>query len=137
MGADQIDTDEHRPTGITNHSHNGGEKIHEEDLQFHLQLVKELGGFKSESEEEEASIEISDPEIQHNLSAISIEVAKSRKPATQSPRKLTRVEVQEAKGKARAWHLDVLLLQKIVRMQGIPQAEELRQPRRLLLYNQC
>lgn len=44
---------------------------HEEDLQFNFQLLQELGGFESESEEEEATTEINHPEIQNNLSARS------------------------------------------------------------------
>ena len=44
---------------------------HEEDLQLYFQLVLELGGFEfdSNSEKDEATIQISGPEIQHNLCA--------------------------------------------------------------------
>jgi hypothetical protein len=61
-------------------------KIHEEDLRFHLDLIQELGGFEDE-EDEESELEI------------------VQKPE-QETRKLTAAEKQEAKDKARAWHLD-------------------------------
>jgi hypothetical protein len=76
-GVDQANTDEHCPTGIRLIVAMNKKQIYEEDLQFHLQLLQELGGFESESEEEEATIEIDDTEIQNNLSATS-------KPATMS-----------------------------------------------------
>ena len=38
-------------------------QIHEEDLQFYLQLLQELGGFESESEEVEGTTDISHAEI--------------------------------------------------------------------------
>ena len=46
-------------------------QIHEEDLQFYLQLLQELGGFESESEEVEGTTDISHAEIPNNLSATS------------------------------------------------------------------
>ena len=46
-------------------------QIHEEDLQFYLQLLQELGGFESESEEVEGTTDISHAEISNNLSATS------------------------------------------------------------------
>jgi hypothetical protein len=46
-------------------------QIHKEDLQFYLQLLQELGGFESESEEVEGTTDISHAEIPNNLSATS------------------------------------------------------------------
>jgi hypothetical protein len=59
-------------------------KIHEEDLRFHLELIQELGGFDNASDED-SEIEI------------------INKPAEGA--KITKAEKQEAKDKARAWHL--------------------------------
>ncbi len=76
--------------------------VHQEDLQFHLELLDELGGFDSDSEEEifEEAVERPAQELPSKPTEIT-GVAE-----TEIPRKLTRAEIQEAKDKARAWHLD-------------------------------
>lgn len=73
------------------------------DLQGHLELLDKLGGFESDDEEDEVSIEV-------------IEREESERPrerqdteitgATKSSRKLTWAEKREEKVKAWAWHLD-------------------------------
>lgn len=85
-------------------------QIHEEDLQFHLQLIDELGGFEEESETEE-SVEIITQEPQQatrGTEAVDITGAAAVTPR----RKPTRAEVQEQKDKARAWHLDRIRLKR-------------------------
>ena len=86
-------------------------KIHEEDLQFHLELLDELGGFDSDSdaEEEDISIEIvraeGDQQQATNVqTATAVELTGAI--ATQAARKPTKAEIQEAREKAKAWHLD-------------------------------
>jgi hypothetical protein len=85
-------------------------KIHEEDLQFHLELLDELGGFESDSEEEEdISIEIvsTEGEQQEALNDQRVPVAEVTGAIdTQVARRPTKAEIQEAREKAKAWHLD-------------------------------
>jgi hypothetical protein len=85
-------------------------KIHEEDLQFHIELLDELGGFESEEEEEELSVEnINQVEStganQGENQAVGITGATDgiKTPGEQKPKK---EDIQEARDKARAWHLD-------------------------------
>jgi hypothetical protein len=76
--------------------------VHQEDLQFHLELLDELGGFDSDSEEE-----IFDEVVERPVQELPREPTEiTGASETEIPRKLTRAEVQEAKDKARAWHLD-------------------------------
>ncbi len=78
--------------------------VHEEDLQFHLELLDELGGFESK-DEEEASIEV----MEGGENKIYLEQQKNATEitgATETPRKSTRAEIQEATEKAKAWQLD-------------------------------
>ena len=85
-------------------------QIHEEDLQFHLQLIDELGGFEEESETEE-SVEIIPQEPQQatrGTEAVDITGVAAATPI----RKPTRAEIQEQKDKARAWHLDRIRLKR-------------------------
>jgi hypothetical protein len=72
--------------------------IHEEDLQFHLQLIDELGGFEEESDTAE-SVEII-PSQQQTTTAVG------EPKGTEQARKPTKAEIQEQKDKARAWHLN-------------------------------
>ena len=72
--------------------------IHEEDLQFHLQLIDELGGFEEESDAE-GSIEIIPPQQQTTTAVVDPKGAEQE-------RKPTKAEFQEQKDKARAWHID-------------------------------
>jgi hypothetical protein len=86
-------------------------KIHEEDLQFHIELLDKLGGFdsNSDSEEEDISIEIVKEEGDKQQASIvqrSTVVELTGAIATQVARKPTKAEIQEAKEKAKAWHLD-------------------------------
>ncbi len=86
-------------------------QIHEEDLQFHLQLIDELGGFEEESETEE-SVELI-PEEHQQQAASGTEVADiTGAAAAIQIRKPTRAEIQEQKDKARAWHLDRIRLKR-------------------------
>ncbi len=80
--------------------------VHQEDLQFHLELLDELGGFDTDSDEEifeEAAVERPVQELPR-LPREPTEITGAL--VTEIPRKLTRAEIQEAKDKARAWHLD-------------------------------
>jgi hypothetical protein len=86
-------------------------KIHEEHLQFHIELLDELGGFdsNSDSEEEDISIEIVKEEGDNQQATIvqratAAEITGAI--ATQATRKPTKAEIQEAREKAKAWHLD-------------------------------
>jgi hypothetical protein len=65
-------------------------RIHEEDLPFHLCLMEELGGFESESNK---LLEV----IQNP------ETAQER---ISGPNKPAKISHQEAKDRARAWHID-------------------------------
>lgn len=89
---------------------NDEKKIHEEDLQFHIELLDELGGFESDSEEEEdISIEIvgTEGEQQQALNDPRFPVAQfTGAIETQVARRPTKAEIQEAREKAKAWHLD-------------------------------
>jgi hypothetical protein len=86
-------------------------QIHEEDLQFHLQLIDELGGFEEESETEE-SVELI-PEEHQQQTASGTEVADIPGAAEVIQiRKPTRAEIQEQKDKARAWYLDRIRLKR-------------------------
>ncbi len=74
-------------------------RLHEDDLQFHLELLEELGGFTSEEEDEENLIEV-------------IPVASGREHvdtrttgAAEAKRTPSKAEIKEARDKARAWHL--------------------------------
>jgi hypothetical protein len=77
--------------------------VHQEDLQFHLELLDELGGFDSDSEEEEIFAEAIERQEQEVPSGHT-ETTGAKE--TESSKKLTRAEIQEPKDKARAWHLD-------------------------------
>ncbi len=86
-------------------------KIHEEDLQFHIELLDELGGFdsNSDSEEEDISIEIvKEEEDKQQATIVQRDTAAeiTGAIATQATRKPTKAEIQEAREKAKAWHLD-------------------------------
>ena len=90
-------------------------RIHEEDLQFHLELLDELGGFESETEEEaeteEISVEIINTEGERHGTNANVHRTQDTTEITgativQTVRKPTKVEIQEAKEKAKAWHLD-------------------------------
>jgi hypothetical protein len=77
-------------------------RLHEEDLQFHLELLEELGGFTSEEEDEELSIEvIQTASVREQRVDIQITGA-----AAETKRTPSKKEIQEARDKARAWHLD-------------------------------
>jgi hypothetical protein len=80
-------------------------RIHEEDLQFHLELLDELGGFESEEEEgEEFSVEIINQiEPTGTNHAVGLTGAIDGTTTLGKPKKK---EIQEARDKARAWHLD-------------------------------
>jgi hypothetical protein len=77
--------------------------VHQEDLQFHLELLDELGGFDSDSEEEEIFVEVIERQEQEVPREHTVLTGATKKG---TPKKLTRAEIQEAKDKARAWHLD-------------------------------
>ncbi len=88
---------------------NDEKRLHEEDLQFHLELLDELGGFESEEEEgEESSVEIvnqieptgADHTVRY---AVGTTGAIDGKAKSGQPKK---EDIQEARDKARAWHLD-------------------------------
>ncbi len=66
--------------------------IHEEDLQFHLQLIDELGGFEEESDAE-GSVEIIPPQQQTTTAVVDPKGA-------EQARKPTKAEFQEQKDKA-------------------------------------
>jgi hypothetical protein len=83
---------------------------HEEDLQFHLQVLEELRGFEEEYLDEEQSsgsisIEIIDEKREREQKlAVVIETAITD--SERSPQKLTRAQYQDQKDKARACNLD-------------------------------
>jgi hypothetical protein len=90
-------------------------RIHEEDLQFHLELLDKLGGFESEAEEEEDIEEISveigntESEPQHETNANDQRTQDTEITGVtivQTIRRPTKAEIQEAREKAKAWHLD-------------------------------
>jgi hypothetical protein len=78
-------------------------RIHEEDLQFHLELLDELGGFESEEEDEEISVDIIE---EHEVKTSAVKRETKLTGAEEVARKPTKEEIQEANDKARAWHLD-------------------------------
>jgi hypothetical protein len=78
-------------------------RLHEEDLQFHLELLEELGGFTSEEEEdEESSIEVIPAASGREHVGTRITGAAE----AEAKRTTSKAEIQEARDKARAWHLD-------------------------------
>ncbi len=93
----------HRSVAWTTREATEEKNVHQEDLQFHLELLDELGGFESESEEEVFAEAIERPEPEAPCE--HIEITGATEAETPKP-KLTRAEIQEAKDKARAWHLD-------------------------------
>jgi hypothetical protein len=82
---------------------NDEKKIHEEDLQFHLELLDELGGFESEEDNEDISVDIIE---EHEIKTSALKRETKLTGAGEAVRKPTKEEIQEAKDKARAWHLD-------------------------------
>ncbi len=74
---------------------------HEEDLQFHLHLLEELGGNQEESSSDE-SIKIVDEAETPAAIIVETRLADS----VRSPQTLTRAQFQEQKEWARAWDLD-------------------------------
>jgi hypothetical protein len=79
-------------------------KIHEEDLQFHIELLDELGGFESEEEEEEFSVEIIN-QVEPTGANQAVGITGATDGIT-TPGKPKKEDIQEARDKARAWHLD-------------------------------
>ncbi len=77
-------------------------RLHEEDLQFHLELLEELGGFTSEEEDEESSIEVIPAASGREHVGTPITGAAE----AETKRTPSKAEIQEARDKARAWHLD-------------------------------
>jgi hypothetical protein len=78
-------------------------RIHEDDLQFHLELLDELGGFHSEEDNKEISVDIIE---EHEIKTREVRRDTKLTGAEEVVRKPTKEEIQEAKDKARAWHLD-------------------------------
>jgi hypothetical protein len=69
--------------------------IHEEDLQFHLQLLVELGGFESDTEEEKDDLSLQIIDRQNTQ--------KPKQKEKKADRNLTKAVKQEAKEKAQTW----------------------------------